>query len=91
MRLLDFNLSTADLRPHLQLYWEQPEKNQAVIDLLVHERQLWLVTGQGQPLTLDQFQTRVRALPGTASMFIQQTPPVPLFGYRLVEQQLLLG
>ncbi|MFC6206275.1 hypothetical protein [Levilactobacillus tongjiangensis] len=91
MRLIDFNLSTIDLHPGLGLYWEHAGNRVPIVDLQTSANQLRLVTGSGHPLTLDQFRTRSQQVNQQASLFIEQTPPQRLYGYRLVPHQILLG
>ncbi|MFD1421974.1 hypothetical protein [Lactiplantibacillus songbeiensis] len=92
MRLIDFKLSTADLVQQLPLYWETKAQLQPVTDLQLHDRQLLLVTtAKGTPMTLDQLNARTRQVSGPTPLLIAAAPPVPLFGYRLSDQRLLLG
>ncbi|MFC6163794.1 hypothetical protein ACFP3T_03790 [Lactiplantibacillus dongliensis] len=92
MRLIDFKLSTADLIQQLPLYWETKGQLSPVTDLRLSNQQLLLVTtAQGTPMTLDQLNARTRQVSGATPLLIAATPPVPLFGYRLSDQRLLLG
>ncbi|NLR33076.1 hypothetical protein [Levilactobacillus tujiorum] len=91
MRLIDFNLSTIDLHPALQLYWEHDGQITAVIDLRTTHQQLRLITGKGRPLSLDQLRTRSQQVDPHVSLFIDQEPPQRLYGYRLVPHQILFG
>lgn len=91
MRLIDFNRSTIDLHPALQLYWEHDHTLQPVIDLQPADQQLRLVGAAGQPLTLDQFRARCQQIDPHVSLFIAGEPPIRLYGYRLVPHQVLLG
>ena len=94
MRLIDFNLSTADLQQTLPLYWE-PTTNQAwpIKSVTLVDHQLVLVAAKSvTPLTLDQFNARTRQIDGQTQLYIQPTPhPLRLFGYRLSQQRLLFG
>ncbi|MCT4457116.1 hypothetical protein N7X57_08745 [Lactiplantibacillus paraplantarum] len=94
MRLIDFNLSTADLQQTLPLYWE-PVTNQAhpIQSVTLIDQQLVLVAAQsGVPLTLDQFNARTRQISGQTQLYIQTaSQPLRLFGYRLSQQRLLFG
>mgnify|MGYP003278395639 FL=1 len=94
MRLIDFNLSTADLQQTLPLYWELTT-NQIwpIQSVTLVDHQLVLVASKSAlPLTLDQFNARTRQIDGQTQLCIQ-TPPRPrrLFGYRLSQQRLLFG
>ncbi|WP_125572780.1 hypothetical protein [Levilactobacillus huananensis] len=91
MRLNDFNLSTIDLHPALTLYWEQADRNLPVCDLQTRDHNLFLITGKGRPLTLDQFRTRTQQVAPNVGLFVQATPPTRLYGYRLVPHQILFG
>ncbi|MDT6980428.1 hypothetical protein [Levilactobacillus zymae] len=90
MRLIDFDRSTSDLAPQLRLYLEA-QPNQPIQDLQVHAERLYLITGPGRPLTLDQFRARTQQVSPTASLFLAGPPPQRLYGYRLIPQCLLLG
>ncbi|WP_125579766.1 hypothetical protein [Levilactobacillus cerevisiae] len=93
MRLIDFNRSTLDLHPALKLYWEVDHHLQAIVDLQpAKHQQLVLVSGPGQPLTLDQFRARSQQSDPHASLFMaNENAPIRLYGYRLVPHQILLG
>ena len=94
MRLIDFNLSTADLQQTLPLYWE-PMTNQLrpIQSVALIAQHLVLVPATaGTPLTLDQFNARTRQINGQTQLYIQTQPmPIRLFGYRLSQQCLLFG
>ncbi|VDG20698.1 hypothetical protein [Lactiplantibacillus mudanjiangensis] len=92
MRLIDFKLSTVDLNRQLPLYWEVDAEIQPIQDLRWHDKQLLLVTNpKTTPLTLDQFFARTQQLNGQAPLLVAATSVIPIFGYRLSEQRLLLG
>jgi len=93
MRLIDFNLSTADLDRQLPLYWEHEHDRFPIQSLTLTNQQLVLTqTKTGKPMTLDQFSARTRQLSGPTGLFVLTTDGlVPLFGYRLSDQQLLFG
>ncbi|MFC6289363.1 hypothetical protein [Levilactobacillus angrenensis] len=92
MRLIDFNRSTIDLHPALQLFWEHDHVTTPIVDILpaTHQRIL-LRSGAGQPLTLDQLRTRCQQADPHANLFMAATTPIRLYGYRLVPHQILLG
>jgi len=92
MRLIDFKLSTADLSQQLPLYLETGDQRQPIVNLRLQAQQLHLITdSKATPMTLDQFNARTRQVSGQTPLLIAATPPTPLFGYRLSQQQLLLG
>ena len=94
MRLIDFNLSTADLARSLPLYWEQAANQlQTIQSVTLQANQLILVAAStGNPLTLDQLDARTRQINGQCQLYIQTAPqPLRLFGYRLSEERLLFG
>ncbi|EIW13616.1 hypothetical protein KCA1_1771 [Lactiplantibacillus pentosus KCA1] len=94
MRLIDFNLSTADLQQTLPLYWEVSRNELQPIQSvsLIHQQLVLVAAKSGHPLTLDQFNMRTRQINGQAQLYIQTEPqPLRLFGYRLSEQRLLFG
>lgn len=94
MRLIDFNLSTADLQSQLPLYWE-PAVNQLVpiSAIQLQATKLVLQTDQrARPLTLDQFNARTKQVNGQLQLYVQgPDAPVLLFGYRLNAERLLFG
>ncbi|WPC17780.1 hypothetical protein SIN07_04190 [Pediococcus inopinatus] len=91
MRLIDFNLSVAELDPQLKLYFKpanHPALPVSSLKLLDH----WLIVEPGTtPLTLDQFETRVQAAGGSRQLAYSETNQVKLFGYQLREQKIILG
>jgi len=94
MRLIDFNLSTADLDRSLPLYWEQATNQlEAIQSITSQDDQLILVSATtGTALTLDQLDARTRQINGQCQLYIQTaTEPLRLFGYRLSEERLLFG
>ncbi|MFB9769359.1 hypothetical protein [Lactiplantibacillus modestisalitolerans] len=94
MRLIDFKLSTADLWQGLPLYLETSKHARIAINALqLHDHQLILIPAARQhPLTLDQFNARTRQIGGQTQLYVQANPtPLRLFGYRIENQQLLLG
>jgi len=94
MRLIDFNLSTADLERSLPLYWEQTTNQlEPIQSITLHDDQLILVSApSGSALTLDQLNARTRQINNQSQLYIQTTPqPLRLFGYRLSEERLLFG
>jgi len=94
MRLIDFNLSTADLDRSLPLYWEQATNQlEAIQSIISQDDQLILVSATtGTALTLDQLDARTRQINGQCQLYIQTaTEPLRLFGYRLSEERLLFG
>ena len=93
MRLIDFNLSTADLDRQLPLYWEHDHTLVPIQSLALTANQLILnPVKNSQPMLLDQFATRTQQVSGQINLFVQTTEqPAPIFGYRLNEQRMLLG
>lgn len=91
MRLIDFNRSTIDLDPQLQLFWEAAPTKRPLTDLQVVDQQLRFLSTGGRPLTLDQFRARVQRVAPTTPLFTAGPPPRRLYGYRLVAHQILLG
>ena len=90
VRLIDFNRSTCDLAPHLQLYIEANGIH-PVSALQLQSQHLYLLTAPKRPLTLDQFRAQTQQVVPTAELFLPGPPPQRLYGYRLVPQRLLLG
>lgn len=93
MRLIDFNLSTADLERQLPLYWEYNQERLPIQSLTLANQQLVLTQNKAaKPMTLDQFSARTRQVSGTTGLYVSTTSGiVPLFGYRLSDRQLLFG
>lgn len=93
MRLIDFNLSTADLDRQLPLYWESDKVCFPIQTLTFSSDQLVLTQAKtAKPMTLDQFSARARQVDGKTGLYMLTTNGVvPLFGYRLSAGQLLFG
>lgn len=94
MRLIDFNLSTADLLATSPLFWENSAKQILPIQgIRLKQHQLILIPkSPANPLTLDQFNARTRQVTGAIPLVVQtDSDVIPLFGYRLSQGQLLLG
>jgi len=93
MRLIDFNLSTADLDRQLPLFWEHDHDRLPIIALTLTQQHLVLTLKvNAKPMTLDQFSARTRQVNGPTELFVLTgNGVVPLFGYRLSDGQLLLG
>ncbi|MGV0168637.1 hypothetical protein ACRYI5_08525 [Furfurilactobacillus sp. WILCCON 0119] len=91
MRIVDFKFSTADYDPNRPLFLAHPENNQPVTDLTqqADTHQLILNTGTGRPLTLDQFNARTQKLPGSWRITTVTPTARELFGYRLVDEQIV--
>lgn len=90
MRLIDFDRSTIDLNVHTALFIESQAKL-PVIDLRATQQRLYLLTGSGTPLTLDQFRTRAQQVAPTVTLFTPGPTEKRLYGYRLIPHQILLG
>lgn len=92
MRLIDFNRSTIDLHPALEVFWEHDHVTTPIVDILpATAKQIVLVSGAGHPLTLDQLRTRCQQMAPHDNLFIAADTPIRLYGYRLVPHQILLG
>lgn len=91
MRLSDFNRSTGDLDPQLQLFVETNDGIHAISALQVQAQRLYVLTAPRRPLTLDQFWAQTQQVAPTIDLFLPGPPPQRLYGYRLVPHRLLLG
>ncbi|WP_412990147.1 hypothetical protein ACLJJ6_04045 [Pediococcus siamensis] len=90
MRLMDFNLSVAELDPQLKMYYMENGIPKAVNNLQIKANRLILGTGK-IPLTLNQFETRTQTLSGTTQLGFSLEHPHKLFGYHLRRAKLILG
>ncbi|GAB5054304.1 hypothetical protein [Pediococcus parvulus] len=90
MRLVDFNLSVAELDPHLQVYFVQDKRNFPVESLRIEDNWLIMVAGK-KALTLDQFKARAQTISGAAQLAFSKNGPHKLFGYHLRSGKLILG
>lgn len=92
MQLIDFKLSTSELRGSLIMQVEFNAKRHPISELsITNSNQLILKSTAHLPaLTLAQFNTRCRQLSPHATLYYQD-PKQPLFGYRLEDANILLG
>ncbi len=94
MRLIDFNLSTADLTPSMSLFWETSAHQLVPIKAVqLQQQQLVLIPQAGAtPLTLNQLNARTRQLSGPTQLYVKTPDTIELlFGYRLNQARLLFG
>ncbi|WP_137597930.1 hypothetical protein [Paucilactobacillus kaifaensis] len=92
MQLIDFNISTNELRSDLVMQVEFNAKRHFISELVITDsQQLILKSNTHLPaLTLAQFNTRCRKLDSHVSLYYQDSKH-PLFGYRLDGKYILLG
>ena len=92
MRLIDFNTSTAHLSGSHIIYVEINHQSHPISELnLGPTGQIILITNlKLKPLTLNQFQARVSQLNPDEHFYYQDTD-TRLFGYRLDNNNILLG
>ncbi|GAB5053310.1 hypothetical protein [Pediococcus ethanolidurans] len=90
MRLVDFNLSIAELDPQLQLYFVKDNHDLPVNSLKISEHWLIMVSGK-KPLTLNQFESRTQNINGATQLGFLDQIPHKLFGYHLRNDKLILG
>lgn len=90
MRLVDFNLSVAELDPHLKLFVMQNGKPLPISSLELMDPWLIVIPGMSA-LTLDQFETRTKTVSGRMQLGYLATRPRKLFGYHLRNAKLILG
>ncbi|GAB6092198.1 hypothetical protein [Furfurilactobacillus curtus] len=90
MRLVDFSFATADYDLNRPLFIYDGTNPQPVtgieIDSATHRLQLRV--GTNYPITLDQFNTRTKRIPGHWRIVMLPTNR-ELFGYRLIGEKLV--
>lgn len=91
MRLSDFLLSTSNLDANLKLNQKTTTSLLPLSDIALDNHKIILLSNPDLAcLTLDQFRARCSNLPAKTRIYVSDVDH-PIFGYRLDQQNIIIG